>query len=161
MSVELQWAEPALPNRIITQYLVCGLYVVYVYVWCVCVVSVCECVHLLQLRLIPDPPSGGASLHETSGTATGIEVFGLRGNTQYTVTIRAVNRKNLGPTATHMFTTNFGVSQPSISSVISNFDLKTYTFRIERFSDLYGPLRCVCYCLLVFHKNSLSLTQSL
>ena len=103
-------------------------------------VNVCECVHLLQLRFTPDPPSGGAS-REASGTATGIEVFGLRGNTEYDVTIRAVNRKNLGATETITFTTNFGVAQPSISSVISNFDLETYTFRIERFSDFYGPLR--------------------
>ena len=162
-SVELEWEEPASPNGIITQYLVCGLCVCVCVCVCACVracVRVYECVHLLQLRFIPDPPSGGAT-HEASGTATGIEVFGLRGNTQYTVTIRAVNRKNLGLTATLTFTTNFGVAQPSISTIISNFDLKTYTFRIERFSDLYGPLRCVCYCLLVFHINSLSLTQSL
>ena len=51
-------------------------------------------------------------MHEANGTET--EVFGLQGNTQYIVTILARNGANTGPGASHTFTTNFGVYQPTI-----------------------------------------------
>ena len=77
---------------------------------CACA-SVCEHVLLLQLRFSPVLPSGDA-VHEANGTET--EVFGLQGNTQYIVTILARNGANTGPGASHTFTTNFGVYQPTI-----------------------------------------------
>ena len=75
-------------------------------------------------------------------------VSGLRGHTEYTVTVRAINgfgNGELTPPRTVM--TDAGVVAPSIDSVSTNLDLKQYTLTIDGFDDDYGPLRLVHYAL--------------
>ena len=75
-------------------------------------------------------------------------VSGLRGHTEYTVSVHAINGAGDGElTPPLTVLTDAGVVPPSIVSVSTNLDLRQYTLTIDGFEDDYGPLRLVCYAL--------------
>ena len=85
---------------------------------------------------------------EMSVDGRSAHVSGLRGHTEYTVSVRAINGAGDGElTPPLTVLTDAAVVAPSIDSVSTNLDLKQYTLTIDGFDDDYGPLRLVCYAL--------------
>ena len=92
------------------------------------------CIHVHQVlvdgnsRMFVDDPSA--------------HVSGLRGHTEYTVSVRAINGTGDGgltPPLTVL--TDAGVVPPNINLVSTNVVLRLYTLTIDGFEDDYGPLR--------------------
>ena len=89
---------------------------------------------------------GGNSRVSVDGRSA--HVSGLRGHTEYTVSVRAINGAGDGElTPPLTVLTDAGVVPPSIESVSTNLDLKQYTLTIDGFEDDFGPLRLVRYAL--------------
>ena len=75
-------------------------------------------------------------------------VSGLRGHTEYTVSVRAINGAGDGElTPPLTVLTDAGVVPPNIESVSTNVDLRQYTLTIDGFNNDFGPLRLVRYGL--------------
>ena len=72
-------------------------------------------------------------------------LFNLKGNTNYFVTVFAVNGAGQG-VSTEQITvrTEAGVFPPEISVVLTEEDNSVYTLRINGFSTDYGALRYMC-----------------
>ena len=65
----------------------------------------------------------------------------LKGNTQYTVTVSAVNGAGEGASTQITVRTMLGVFPPVISVVLTEEANSVYTLRINGFSTDYGALR--------------------
>ena len=89
---------------------------------------------------------GGNSSVSVDGRSA--HVSGLRGHTEYTVSVRAINGAGDGElTPPLLVLTDAAVVPPSIVSVSINLNLKQYTLIIDGFEDDFGPLRLVRYAL--------------
>ena len=84
----------------------------------------------------------GTGIREIVPTpSTMVTVTGLVGNTDYTVSVQAMNGANLGEVARMIFKTAPGVVTPTLT-VNTNLDTERYSLSIARFNTLHGPLRC-------------------
>ena len=109
-----------------------------------CVHTVHVCIHIHQVLV-----DGNSRMFVDGRSA---HVSGLRGHTEYTVSVRAINGASIRAgdgelTPPLPVLTDAGVVAPSIESVSTNLDLRQYTLTIDGFEDDFGPLRLVCYVL--------------
>ena len=85
-------------------------------------------------------PSTESSPLSVSGITAIVD--GLRGNTNYSVTVRAVNGAGDGNLSQPLsITTNLGVYPPEIADVAPNENTGQYTLRINRFKTDFGDIR--------------------
>ena len=106
-----------------------------------CVHTVHVYVHVHQVSV-----DGGTSRESVDGRSA--HVSGLRGHTEYTVSVRAINGAGDGDQSSPLTVrTDAGVVAPTIDSVSTNLDLKQYILTIDGFQNDYGPLRLVRYTL--------------
>ena len=92
----------------------------------------------------------GTNIREIVPTpSTMVTVTGLIGNTDYTVSVRAMNGgEELGEVARMPFKTAPGVVPPTFE-VNTNLDTERYSLTINPFNTLHGPLRCAsAHCFL-------------
>ena len=99
------------------------------------------CIHVHQVFV-----DGGNSRVSVDGHSA--HVSGLRGHTEYTVSVYAINGAGDGElTPPLTVLTGAGVDPPNINLVSTNVVLRLYTLTIDGFEDDFGPLRLVCYVL--------------
>ena len=105
-----------------------------------CVHTVHVCIHVHQVLV-----DGNSRVFVDGRSA---HVSGLRGHTEYTVSVRAINGAGDGElTPPLTVLTDAGVVPPNIKLVSTNLDLRLYTLTIDGFEDDFGPLRLVRYVL--------------
>ena len=99
--------------------------------------SVTTCIHTYQVTVASSTDSSPLSVPGLNAT-----VKGLRGNTDYSVTVRAVNGAGDGELSQPLsITTNLGVYPPEIASVTANENTGQYILRINRFKTDFGDIR--------------------
>ena len=98
----------------------------------------------IQVRVQLTDGSGTVMEETPDGSSTSLLITGLRGFTNYTAIVWAINGAGVGEESRPVsFRTDFGVVPPTISNVVANINQRQYTFTINSFSDEYGPLRYV------------------
>ena len=75
-------------------------------------------------------------------------VSGLRGHTEYTVTVRAINGAGDGELSSPVpVTTDAGAVPPNVMRVTTQLESNQYILQIDGFEEDFGPLRLVCCAL--------------
>ena len=93
-----------------------------------------------QLRYVGETQNVPVGNPHPSGSVT-TTLSGLKGDTEYTVTVSAVNGAGEGESMEITVTTQLGVFPPVISVVLTEEANSVYILRINGFSTDYGALR--------------------
>ena len=137
-SFNVQWREPEMPNGVITSYEVNTT----------CEYKTGTIYHMHTVRVYQVLVEGGSSKVSYDGLSA--VVSELIGNTEYTVTVRAINGAGDGELSPpRRVTTDAGAVPPNILGVTTNLESNRYILQIGGFEKEFGPLRLVCCALWV------------
>ena len=99
-------------------------------------------------QVLVEGGSSRVSINDEFSAEISAVVSGLRGHTEYTVTVRAINGAGDGELNPPLLvTTDAGAFPPNIVGVTTNLESNRYILKIGGFEDHFGPLRLVCCAL--------------